>query len=321
MWALTVSLVGCETLGLSPPANKLLPDAKAIRESAPVPAPVPRELAKELQAPFIVEPGDTLLVQPADLDAPLRLPPDQVVFPDGTIDLGIYGRPVVAGKTQEQIVAEVAQLINAKEKPKQPIAVTVRIIGRSSKVYYVLGEVNAPGAFPVNGFDTVLDGIIKAGGVTKKAAKQNIILSRPTPPDGCRVVYPVCYPQIVQLGDTSTNYQLQPGDRIYVPGSGLLDNLLPARCKRGGPCSRPQVGCWMGGSCGTGNCGAAGYAEPVAPMGPSFPAPAGTQTSVPVPTVPAGATTGMPAVPVPAAGVAAPHFRAAPLGMPALVDR
>lgn len=285
VWAVVVSLVGCETLGLSPPANKLLPDAKAIRESAPVPAPVPRELAKELHGPFVVEPGDTLLVQPADLDAPLRLPPDQVVFPDGTIDLGVYGRPLVAGKTQDQIVAEVKQVINAKDKPKQPIEVTVRIIGRNSKVFYVLGEVNAPGAFPVNGFDTVLDGIIKAGGVTKKAGLQNVILSRPTPPDGCRVVYPVCYPQIVQLGDTSTNYQLQPGDRIYVPGTGLFEGILPDRCKKGGPCSRPQVGCWNG-SCGSagGSCGAAGCASPTL-SGVTIPAGPPATVAVPTPQI------------------------------------
>ena len=35
----------------------------------------------------------------------------------------------------------------------------------------------------------------------------------------------MCYRQIVQLGDTTTNYQLQPGDRIYVPGKGFWENL------------------------------------------------------------------------------------------------
>jgi protein involved in polysaccharide export with SLBB domain len=241
-----LAVIGCETLGITPPANKLLDDAKDIRATAPVPAPVPRELAKELFASYIIEPSDVLLVQPADLDAPLRLPPDQTVLADGTIDLGIYGRPVVSGKTQEQIAADVKQLINAKDKPKEPIAITVRLISRNTKVFYVLGEVNAPGAFPISGFETVLDGIIKAGGVTRHASEQNMILSRPTPPDGCRVVYPVCYPQIVQLGDTSTNYQLQAGDRIYVPSRGMLEGLLPARCKRGGPCNRLQIGCWSG---------------------------------------------------------------------------
>lgn len=250
VWSVCLALAGCETLGISPPSNQLLPDTKAIRSSAPNPAPIPRELAKELHTAFMVEPGDTLLVQPAELDAPVRLPPDQMIFPDGTIDLGVYGRPVVAGKPLAQIETEIRQLINAKEKPKEPIGITVRLIGRVSKVYYVLGEVNAPGAFPINGRETVLDGIISAGGLTKRASEQNIVVSRPTPPDGCRVVYPVCYTNIVQLGDTTTNYQLLPGDRIYVPGRGTFDGLIPKRCREDGPCDRPQVGCW-GKTCTT----------------------------------------------------------------------
>ena len=239
---------GCEILGLSSPANQLLPATKEIRNMAPVPAPLPRELEKELHPAFVVEPGDTLLVQPAEFDAPIQLPPDQTVLADGTIDLGVYGRPVVAGKLLPQIEAEIQALVNAKEKPEKPIVITARLIGRVSKVFYVLGEVNAPGAFPISGRETVLDGIIAAGGVTSKGAEQNIILSRPTPPDGCRTVYPVCYTDIVQLGDTTTNYQLQPGDRVYVPGRGFFDDILPPGCRKPGPCNRPQYGCWGDGS-------------------------------------------------------------------------
>ena len=62
-------------------------------------------------------------------------------------------------------------------------------VGRTSKLYYVLGEVNAPGAFPITGSETVLDAIIAAGGLTSKGSEQNIILSRPSTPDGCRSIY------------------------------------------------------------------------------------------------------------------------------------
>ena len=64
---------------------------------------------------------------------------------------------------------------------------------------------------------------------------------------------PVCYRQIVQLGDTTTNYQLQPGDRIYVPGQTLWEQLCgnkEGKCDDS-PCRRPQFSCFGGGSgCG-----------------------------------------------------------------------
>ena len=212
-----------------------------------------RELAKELLPTHIVAAGDTLLVQPVELDSPVRLPPDQAVQPDGTIDLGVYGRPIVAGKTLPQIETQIKDIIAAHDKGK-PSAVTVRLIGRPTQVFYVLGEVNAP-AFPITGRETVLDAIIAAGGVTRRASLGNIVLARPTLPDGCRIVFPVCYRYIMQLGDTTTNYQLQPGDRVFVPSQGLLESIFPKKCQTpAAACSRPQVPCFGGGACARARC-------------------------------------------------------------------
>src|SRR5262249_14033618 len=122
-------------------------------------------------------------------------------LPDGTINLGRYGQLLVAGRTVEEIEIAVRSAVLAQTKDAGPI--TVRIVTRVSKVFYVLGEVNAPGAFTLAGRETVLDAILVAGGLTDRASRNNIILSRPTVSDGCRVVLPICYNEIVQLGDTS----------------------------------------------------------------------------------------------------------------------
>lgn len=237
--------VGCSTvgapLGITPPAHKLTRQAEQLRKESGV-APLPRELNKSLLAPYVVEPGDTLLVLPARLDSPLRLPGDQPVLQDGTIDLGEFGRPVVAGKTLPDIEADIRRLVVSRAKDKDDALLSVRLIGRSSKVFYVLGEVNAPGAFPLAGRETVLDGIIAAGGITRRATTQKIILSRPTDPCGCRILLPICYDNIVQIGDTSTNYQIQPGDRIYIPSKGLVEDLFPTKCQKA-PCDGPQCLC------------------------------------------------------------------------------
>lgn len=231
---------GSQLLSFPPQGNRLLTSAKDLRRAYPDPVALPRELDKRLLPSYVVEPGDVLLIQTIDLDSPVRLPGDQPVLPDGTINLGKYGRPVVAGRTLEEIESLVRATVEAQTKDAGFIS--VRLVTRVSKVYYVLGEVNAPGSFPIQGRETVLDAILAAGGLNERASADNIVMSRPTPPDGCRVVLPICYREIVQLGDTATNYQLAPGDRIFVPSRTFWESMCTKE-KQCAPCGRPQVPC------------------------------------------------------------------------------
>lgn len=237
---------GCSALGLSTPRYKLLPEVEQMRTTTPA-QPLARELAKSPLAEYIVEPGDALLIQPVDLDSTVRIAADQPILPDGTIELGEYGRPVVAGKTVPAIEAEVRGYVRAKEK--KDVAITVRLVGRQSKVFYVLGEVNAPGSYPLSGRETVLDGIMAAGGLSRNAQAKKVVLVRPTQPGACREVLPVCLQQIVQLGDSSTNYQLRPGDRIFIPSQGTLESMIPWLSKSNTVCAGPHASCFAGGTC------------------------------------------------------------------------
>src|SRR5579884_2649389 len=140
-WLVTTAalLCGCTGPGgrgpFSPPVHPMLDVTQAVRQTTV--SALPRELDKRTAPPFVVEPGDVLLVQPADLDSPARLPGDQPVLPDGTIQLGRYGRPVVAGHTLEDIEAIVKAAVDAKTPNAGPI--NVRLMTRQSKVFYVLG--------------------------------------------------------------------------------------------------------------------------------------------------------------------------------------
>jgi protein involved in polysaccharide export with SLBB domain len=232
----------------------MLESARTLRVSGTGVQPLPRELDKRVLPPYTVEPGDVLLVTTAELDSPVRLPGDQPILPDGTINLGRYGRLVVAGKTAEEIEREVRSTVQAQVTDKEVGPIVVRIVARLSKVYYVQGEVNAPGSFQLNGRETVLDAIVAAGGLTDRASRPNIILSRPTRPDGCRIVLPICYQQIVQLGDTTTNYQLAPGDRIFVASKTLCEQLFGS-FRRDCLCLCPQVPCLSPGGCPAASCG------------------------------------------------------------------
>ncbi|MEM9942882.1 MAG: hypothetical protein AAF939_15060, partial [Planctomycetota bacterium] len=87
-----------------------------------------------------------------------------------------------------------------------------------------------------------------------------IIVSRPTDCGSCRIIAKICYDQIVQLGDSSTNYQLQPGDRVFVPSLTFMEDLRQTlslgqdvSCPR---CACPPVGCDLPQGCPPGRAAA-----------------------------------------------------------------
>ena len=163
----------------------------------------------------------------------------------------------IASRIDKSLTANGANVLRQEETPEEILEqqisqkireneVTVRLINWDSKRYYVLGEVNSPGAYDFKGNETVLDGILEAGGLNGRSNRHQILISRPTECGSCRIVATVCYDQIVQLGDASTNYQLQPGDRIFVSSLTLLDDLVQSlnvlndhHCPRCGPCQKP----------------------------------------------------------------------------------
>jgi polysaccharide export outer membrane protein len=255
--ALLASNVGCQTLSslglpVSSGPYKLSKSARHISESQKRAASLPRELSEELLPVYIVEPGDVLYLEPAKFDSDIRLPSDQPVQPDGTISVGRFGRVQVAGMTVPQIRRAVEAKIAQVEGDKAD-EVVVRLVDWKSKVYYVMGEVNSPGAYPIVGGETVLDAIVAAGDITRRANRHQMILSRPTGPCEERIVLPICYDNVIQLGDSSSNYQIQPGDRLFVPGINLCDDVVQSilpiehRCPRCAPPQRgqqvPQVDC------------------------------------------------------------------------------
>ncbi len=243
-----LTVPGCRTaasLGLpvSSGSNYLLSDAVEIRQAVGHRPGLATELAKVALPAHRVEAGDVLVIEPNDFNSPVRLPGDQTVQQDGTIELGSYGRLLVAGLSAQDIQDRVGELVTTYEIAKREsrvglasyngptsneptdYGVTVRLVNQDSALFYVMGEVNAPGSYPLVGHETVLDALIAAGGLSDRANDHKIILTRPQHGGQPRVILPVCYQQVLQLGDVSTNYQLQPGDRIYVPSMTLGEDI------------------------------------------------------------------------------------------------
>jgi polysaccharide export outer membrane protein len=181
----------------------------------------PRELDKTTMPRYLVEPPDELdvTVKPTPTD---WSPGSLAVRQDGVIDLGLYGDVFVAGLTLDEVERRIADQLTAEalsrgRKPTEPYQVSARLGTSQSKFYYVLGTVASEGKFPIKGNETVLDAVILAG-LKSNSLPEKAYLSRPRPVGGPEQILRIDWCAIKD-GDTLTNYQLLPGDRIVVPGT------------------------------------------------------------------------------------------------------
>ena len=196
---------------------------------------IPREFNKVSMPDYVIEPPDVIAVEVVEALPGRPITGERLVRPDGKISLGFYGEVYVAGLTtteiKEKVVLHLRQFVSDNVlglqafKDDKPIAVEpamtnrvfVDVLSYNSKVYYVQGDVGSPGRLPITGNETVLDALNYAGGLIPTASVPNIRLVRPAPPGACcEQLLPVNYAAIVNAGDSTTNYQLMPGDRIVV---------------------------------------------------------------------------------------------------------
>jgi len=150
---------------------------------------------------------------------------EHLVGPDGTVSLGIYGSVYVAGMTKQDAKFRIEQHLS--QSMSQP-EVHVDVLGYNSKVYYVITDGGGAGEqvlkFPSTGNETVLDAISQINGLPIVASKKHIWIARPAPASegGCDQVLPVDWNAIARGGATATNYQIFPGDRVYVRADHLV---------------------------------------------------------------------------------------------------
>jgi len=93
--------------------------------------------------------------------------------------------------------------------------VTVHVRSPLSKRFYILGEVENTGEYPLVKHLTVLQAFALAGGFTEWASKKEIILLRNI--DGKDKIYRINYKDIAKGKDFSQNIKLKADDTIIVP--------------------------------------------------------------------------------------------------------
>ena len=147
-----------------------------------------------------------------------------LVRPDGTVGLGIYGSVYVTGMTLQQAKQAIEQHLSQHiHRPE----VSVDVLAYNSKVYYVITDGGGAGEqvykMPITGNETVLDAVANIQGLPTVASKGQIWVARPTAEEcGPDQILKVDWNAIAQGAQTSTNYQVLPGDRLYVKASPMI---------------------------------------------------------------------------------------------------
>jgi polysaccharide biosynthesis/export protein len=205
---------------------------------------VPSELNMITLPPYAIGSPDILLISvytlprdkggPASVIGPQPIDGQHLVRPDGTVNLGIWGSVSVAGLTTDQareavrrhVFQAMQTLPYGAEKGTQvddinKLYVAVDVVGYNSKAYYVITDGAGFGEqifrFPIQGYETVLDALSNINGLPAVGSKHFVWVARRTPhANQPEQILPVDYVGLTQHGITQTNYQILPGDRVYV---------------------------------------------------------------------------------------------------------
>jgi len=147
-----------------------------------------------------------------------------LVAMDGRVQLGTYGAVYVAGMTLEEARAAIeAKLSETLDAPE----VYVDVLAYNSKVYYVITQGAGFGddvtRQPITGNETVIDAVAAIGGISQVSSTR-MWIARPAPNGiGCEQILPVNWNDIAQGASTATNYQLMPGDRLFLAQDRLTN--------------------------------------------------------------------------------------------------
>jgi polysaccharide biosynthesis/export protein len=158
---------------------------------------------------YLLRPGDILVVsvwKETDMQG------EVLIRPDGGISFALAGEMQAAGHT----VAEVTKLLEARVRKYVPDAVvTVSVKAINGNRVYVIGKVNRPGDFPLNGPMDVMQALSLAGGATPFANTNGIRVLRRNGDRQTSIAFH--YGDVERGHRLDQNILLQSGDTVVVP--------------------------------------------------------------------------------------------------------
>lgn len=202
------------------------PTPAAPKAQTPAEAPKP-ERSTEPPAPTVVKPSEDGKTAPAPIAAvdpsTFLIGAEDIIFiqvwrepdftrqalvrPDGKITMPLIGEIEAAGSTPDQLAAKLTEALSKFLNTPQ---VVVTVLQVNSKKYYVMGEVNKPGSFPLAVPTRVLEALTNAGGFREFANTKKIVVLR----KGQQLKFN--YNDVVKGKKQEQNILLENGDHIIV---------------------------------------------------------------------------------------------------------
>ena len=138
-----------------------------------------------------------------------------VVRPDGMITTSLVEDIAVAGKTPTELARSIEEIL-ATYLRDPIVTVTVnKFVGPFSEQIRVIGEAAQPQAINYTQHMTLLDVMIKVGGLTEFADGNDAILVRIE--NGEQKQYEIMIDELLKDGEISANVDMLPGDIIIIP--------------------------------------------------------------------------------------------------------
>lgn len=186
----------------SAPAQSKAVETDPAKLAQPAPSP-----AVPVEGSYVIGAEDVLQVQ---VWGDQRLSGEFLVRPDGRISMTLIGEVMAAGLTPSQLEKSIDDLLREKQILKNP-QVAVQLKQILSKKYFLQGEVNKTGAFPLVVPTTVLEALVNAGGFRDFAKESKIEVIRG------KERFRFNYKDVIKGKHTEQNILLKPGDIIVVP--------------------------------------------------------------------------------------------------------
>jgi polysaccharide biosynthesis/export protein len=159
---------------------------------------------------YAVGPGDVLQVRAWKNEA---LSQRVIVRPDGYITIPLVGDIMASGRNAMAIAADIAEK-SARYYNEKPV-VSVEVAELHSYRVYVMGEVSRPGEFTPRAQITVLQALALAGGFTRFADPEEVVIVRRDALGERRI--PFAFRSVVNHGELRADLPLQTNDTVIVP--------------------------------------------------------------------------------------------------------